>query len=233
MNTLVFLRQIQRELEGLLIVFPLCMMPGTIGRRLRYFYWRQRVKHMGTGVIIDVGVQFVQPEHVSIGDNVWIDKYVVLLAGPPQGTRKGSRKENSFFPLEEGELYIGNNVHIAPHVVIQGHGGVWLGNNLTVASGCRIYSLSNHYRNLNDEFDETDYWFTSMASPQHQYLISGAVVMEDASALGLNSVVLPGVTIYEGSWVATMSLVTEDIPPWVIAGGNPAIVRKHRRQAAH
>jgi acetyltransferase-like isoleucine patch superfamily enzyme len=222
--------KIKSEIENLLFVYPLTMLPGSVGKRLRYIYWKQHLKEIGKNVFIDIGVQFVNPEYITIKDNVWIDKYVILIAGPPQGQRNGIRKENHFFSLQEGELYIGQNVHIAPHCVIQAHGGVWLGNNLTVASGCRIYSLSHHYRNLSDTTDPTEFLFTSLKDLDSQYLISGAVVMCNATALGLNSIILPGATIHEGSWVACMSVVTKDIPAGVIAGGNPAAAVKKKFQ---
>jgi acetyltransferase-like isoleucine patch superfamily enzyme len=44
--------------------------------------------------------------------------------------------------------------------------------------------------------------------------------------IGFDSCVLPGVTIGEGSIIGARSVVAEDIPPYVIAVGNPArIVR--------
>jgi acetyltransferase-like isoleucine patch superfamily enzyme len=44
--------------------------------------------------------------------------------------------------------------------------------------------------------------------------------------IGFNSCILPGVTIGEGSIVGARSVVTEDVPPYAIAAGNPArIVR--------
>jgi galactoside O-acetyltransferase len=223
--------KIKLEIENLLIIYPITMLPGSLGRHLRYQYWRRRVKHMGKNVKIDVGVQFVGPQYMTIMDNAWIDKYVILLAGPPQRKRHGIRKENSFFALHEGDLHIGENVHIAPYCVIQAHGGVWLGNNLGIASGCRIYSLSHHYRDLGNQENQTNYFFTPLVDLNSQFLISGAVVMSDATALGLNSVVLPGVTIHEGSWVASMSLVVKDIPQNVVAGGNPAVVLKEKMRS--
>ncbi|MCI4671336.1 MAG: acyltransferase [Bacteroidia bacterium] len=44
--------------------------------------------------------------------------------------------------------------------------------------------------------------------------------------VGMNSVVLKGVTIGENSVIAANSVVTRDIPPNVIAGGNPCKVLK-------
>jgi acetyltransferase-like isoleucine patch superfamily enzyme len=53
--------------------------------------------------------------------------------------------------------------------------------------------------------------------------------MEENTALGLNSVILPGVTIGKNSWVGVSSYVTSDIPPNSIASGCPAKVVKERQ----
>lgn len=42
------------------------------------------------------------------------------------------------------------------------------------------------------------------------------------------SIVLPGVNIAEGSVVAAGSIVTKDVKPWTVVGGNPAKVIKKR-----
>lgn len=51
-----------------------------------------------------------------------------------------------------------------------------------------------------------------------------AVVIEDDVWLGLNVVVLKGVTIGKGSVIGANSLVTRSIPPGVVAAGTPARV---------
>ena len=47
--------------------------------------------------------------------------------------------------------------------------------------------------------------------------------------LGSNSVVLAGVTIGDGTVIAAGSVVTKDIPEYVIAGGVPAKIIKDRK----
>jgi len=44
--------------------------------------------------------------------------------------------------------------------------------------------------------------------------------------VGMESFVMPGVTIGEGAIVGAGSLVTKDIPAWTIATGRPAKVVK-------
>ena len=50
------------------------------------------------------------------------------------------------------------------------------------------------------------------------------VVICDRSWIGARSIILKGVTIGEGAIVGAGSVVTSDVPPWTIVGGNPARV---------
>jgi maltose O-acetyltransferase len=184
---------------------------------------------MGKGVVIDVGVRIHSPRYVSIGDNTWIDNYVVIFAGPTKsGERLVCRKPNPAFLFTEGEVVIGKNCHISNFVVLQGHGGLSVGDCSTVASGSLLYSMSHHHRDPTNPEDLTRYKFSSMAAPHEQSLIISPVVMEADTALGLGSVMLPGATIHEGSWVGAKSLVLKSVPPHSIASGSPAKVTSVR-----
>ena len=206
------------------VLFPVQYIPGAIGNRLRRVVWRFFLGGMGKRVLIDVGVQLVNPRSIFIGDDTWIDKYVVLIAGPPhEGERIICRKPNEEFHAKEGELRIGSRCHIAPQALIQAHGGVWLGNELTIASGSRIYSMSHHYRPV-DQAQTKYYRFSTYAREEDQVLIISPVVIKTGAAVGLNSVVMPGAVIGENSWVGTNSLVQGVIPPNSIATGVPAKV---------
>ncbi|PNS14933.1 hypothetical protein CAC42_2162 [Sphaceloma murrayae] len=52
------------------------------------------------------------------------------------------------------------------------------------------------------------------------------VTIGDDVWIGGHSVILPGVTIGEGSTVAASSVVTKDVPPWSVVMGSPARVVK-------
>ncbi|PLX05618.1 MAG: acyltransferase, partial [Marinilabiliales bacterium] len=52
------------------------------------------------------------------------------------------------------------------------------------------------------------------------------VIIEDNVWLGVNVVVLPGVRIGKGSVISANSVVHKDIPPMVLAGGNPIQIIK-------
>ncbi len=52
------------------------------------------------------------------------------------------------------------------------------------------------------------------------------IVLKKGCLVGMESFVMPGVTIGEGAIVGAGSLVTKDIPAWTIAAGRPAKVIK-------
>lgn len=177
---------------------------GGIGRRLRYMYYRKKFKSCGENVIIDEGVYFENIHTISVGSNVWIDKNTILLGGAfnSDGRKVYKTGENK---IPWGDLLLGNGVHIAPFSLIQSHGGVSIGENVTIASGSKIYSLSHHYRNLNDKEDKKRYSFSTMADKDDQFMIVGNVVIGDRAAIGLNSVLLPGTEVPDGTWIGVMS----------------------------
>ena len=55
------------------------------------------------------------------------------------------------------------------------------------------------------------------------------VIIEDNVWIGVNTTILKGVTIGENSIIGANSLVVKDIPPNVIAGGNPCKVLKAKQ----
>ena len=56
----------------------------------------------------------------------------------------------------------------------------------------------------------------------------GDIVVGNDVWIGRESVILPGVTIGDGAIVAAYSVVTRDVPPYTLAGGNPARPLKPR-----
>lgn len=180
---------------------------GALGRKLRFWYYKTQFKSCGSRISIAEGVFFENPKTMVLGNDIWIDKNAMLIAGP------FNSKDRQFYQkgLEDikwGELIISDGVHIAPQSLVQAHGGVKIGTNVTIASGSKIYSLSHHYKNLNDKTDTKRYSFSSMAAKKDQFLIVGNVIIGDNAAIGLNSVVLPGSKIPNGVWVSVSSVVS-------------------------
>ena len=79
-------------------------------------------------------------------------------------------------------------------------------------------------------FRAADHVFTDTSRPmKSQGHAGGNIVVEDDCWLGSHVVVTRNVTIGKGSIIGAHSVVTRDIPPYSIAMGVPAVVKKIRR----
>ncbi len=76
-----------------------------------------------------------------------------------------------------------------------------------------------HKRDLNNYFIQDDY--TKLPYKK------GIIHLCKGCSIGTNTMIMPGVTVGEGSIVGAYSLVTKDIPAWTIAVGRPAKVVKY------
>jgi acetyltransferase-like isoleucine patch superfamily enzyme len=56
----------------------------------------------------------------------------------------------------------------------------------------------------------------------------GPIIIGDDVWIGLNALVLSGVTISKGAVVGAGSVISKDIPPFAIVTGNPAHIQKYR-----
>ncbi len=109
------------------------------------------------------------------------------------------------------DVFVGDNVRVdlnhADMITIEDH--------VHIASGTRLLC---HQRNLSDYCVGDDY-------AKLGYNIK-PIHLSKGCLIGMESFVMPGVTIGEGAIIGAGSLVTKDIPAWTIATGRPAKVVK-------
>ncbi len=189
---------------------------GRLGTILRKKYYHKRFAQCGQNLQIDEGVIIEGAKDIYIGDNVWIDKYCILMAGKVNIPKEQVKvKQNKNYIYNEGELHIGSNVHIAPQCIIQAHGGVSIGENCGFSSGVKVYSLTNLPDSPNDEIVH----FTPLGKP---FYLNSQIDIDENVGIALNSIVLTGVTIEKNSFITPNSVVMTTIKENSFASGNPA-----------
>ena len=115
-------------------------IPGGFGQRIRLAYWRRRFRSCGF-VKIDEGVIFHYPEQIEIGNNVWIMSYSVLTAPAPG--QAASDSDRGVVGHSGGILRIGDEVQVGAYNVLNGTGGLSIGDCVTLSARVSIYSATH------------------------------------------------------------------------------------------
>jgi acetyltransferase-like isoleucine patch superfamily enzyme len=116
-----------------------------------------------------------------------------------------------------GDVTIGDNVMIGIGSVLTGP--VAIGNNVIMAQHVGVSGLNHGYADIHTPIRD-------------QKCTALPVRIEDDCWIGTNAVITAGVTIGKHAVVAGGSVVTKDVPPFSIVGGNPARVLKQYNEAS-
>jgi acetyltransferase-like isoleucine patch superfamily enzyme len=114
-------------------------------------------------------------------------------------------------------LVVGDNVGMSNTTIVATN-SIKLGNNILIGGGTTIVDTDFHSLN-------PGHWHTT-ADIEHT--VSAAVIIKDNVFIGMNCIVLKGVTIGSNVIVAAGAVVTKSIPDNEIWGGNPAVFLKQR-----
>lgn len=116
------------------------------------------------------------------------------------------------------KITIGDNVYIGKYCTIQAD--VEIGNNINIANVVGLIGKYDHdYSKVGMNIKDAP-WIGDKA-----YDFKGKnmkLTIEDDVWIGYGAVVFTGVTIHRGAIVAAGSIVTQDVEPYTIVGGNPA-----------
>lgn len=137
------------------------------------------------------------------------------------------------FETEKGEVKIGNNVHIGSASFIS-RNSIYVGNDVTMAWDITIYDHNSHsiyweerkHDNHQCYDDYMNFNGNNIVNKNWSVVKSEPIRIEDKVWIGFGVTILKGVTIGEGAVIAAKSVVTKDVEPWTVIGGNPAQLLK-------
>jgi len=111
-----------------------------------------------------------------------------------------------------------NSVHIGKFCSIGGNAKLYLGGNHKI-NNVTSYPFSNAH-GLDASEIGVDGLLTNTSK--------GNIIVGSDVWFGDNCVIMSGVTIGHGAVIANSAIVTKDVPPYAIVGGNPAKIIKYR-----
>lgn len=136
---------------------------------------------------------------------------------------------NYIFETDEGKISIGNRVHIGGSTFISRE-SITIEDDVTIAWGCTFYDHNSHSTVWEERSNDTvqeyeDYlkYGDSIRNKNWSVVKKAPIKICQKAWIGMNCIVLKGVTIGEGAIVAAGSVVTKDVAPWTVVGGNPAV----------
>ncbi len=107
-------------------------------------------------------------------------------------------------------LSIGEGAVVSPRCIFGLDNTISLGRNVAIGPGTSLYTATHAIG------------FGSQR--MNRVVDSKPIVIEDGAWIGLQCVVLAGVTVGHGAVVSAGSVVTQDVPPDSLVQGNPAVV---------
>ena len=158
-------------------------------------YNYSKLKSYGKSCFISSNVEIRRPHLVDIGSFVAID--------------------SGFYLTTSAKL--GNYIHIAPYVSCIG--GVTalleMQDFSTIAAGARLVCYGDEH---------LGYGLVGPTVPKEfaDRMVGGAIVVQRYASIGTGAIVLPGLTIAEGSVLGAGAVLTKNTEPWTIYVGSPA-----------
>ncbi len=157
---------------------------------------------------------FVNPFVHKKGKSVVIRRRARLDVLPSRQFNVGDEtviEDNAIINNGVGDVVIGKNCTIGIGCVIIGP--VTIGNNVILAQYIGVSGLNHGYEDVTMPIRD-------------QKCTTGLITIEDDCWIGTNAVITAGVTVGKHSIVAAGSVVTKDVLPFSIVGGNPARLLK-------
>jgi galactoside O-acetyltransferase len=128
---------------------------------------------------------------------------------------------NVAFDRPHGSFAVGDRTFIGRSTIVIAD-RIYIGSDVLMAWGVTVIDHNSHAIRFSERKDDVSNWMRGTKDWSHVSI--EPVVIQDKVWIGLNAVVLQGVTIGEGSVVGAASVVTRDVPPWTVVAGNPARV---------
>jgi len=159
------------------------------------------IKSFGKNVLISKKASIYGAKNIEIGNNVRIDDFCIL----------------------SGKIKIGNYVHVAAYSALFGaYEGIELCDFSGLSSRVTIYAASDKY--------DGSCLTNPTVSEEYKKLDKGKIIVGRHAIVGSSCVVLPSVTINEGTAVGALSLITKSTEEWSVYFGSPAKKIKNRKK---
>lgn len=194
-------------------------------RFLRIFYKRWNKIYFkllgidyGNNMIVYNKVYISGEGHISIGDDF------TFTSGDNINPICRNIRGSLYTFLESSKIEIGNRVGISS-ACIWAQESIRIGNDVNIGGDCLIIDNDAHSHKFSER--RIDFVRNMSKKELSKFIPSAPILIDDDVWIGARCQILKGVHIGARSIIAAGSVVTNDIPSDVVAGGNPCKVIKY------
>lgn len=159
-------------------------------------------KKFGRGSIIKYPAKIWNKQYIEIGKDIFIAENSFLAI-----TKNDSKYKNPVFK-------VGDNVCIGSNFFVACINEVVIEDNVLISD--RVF-ISDHIHDYSD---------ISVPIILQKLIPKGKVLIRNGAFIGINAVIMPGVTIGKNSVIGASSVVVEDVSDYCVVTGNPAKIIK-------
>jgi acetyltransferase-like isoleucine patch superfamily enzyme len=188
--------------------------------------------------------KLIKPAHVKakkallsngnlvIGKNSNLDNCRVFHAGTEPGfvnIRVGDDcllEGNIVLYTSKSRVTIGDRTFIGKDTTLYCYDEIEVGNDIMFSWGITVIDTNAHSLRSSERKNDVVDWKRGAAFKDWSKVLSKKITIADNAWIGFNSIVLKGTTVGKGAVVAAGSVVTKDVAPFTIVGGNPAVFIK-------
>lgn len=128
---------------------------------------------------------------------------------------------------DAGKITIGRDCYVGDGTRIWSAEAITIGDRIQISHNVNIHDTNSHSTDAilrHQHF--IDILSDGRVNTKNFEIQSRTIVIEDDVWIGFNATILKGVRICKGAIVAAGSVVTTDVPAFVIVAGNPARIVK-------
>ncbi|MDR1367773.1 MAG: acyltransferase [Candidatus Accumulibacter sp.] len=126
-----------------------------------------------------------------------------------------------FFEKENASLRVGDRTFIGASIFSCAE-KIQIGNDVLIAFGVVIADHDSHAIDFAHRQNDVRLWHEGKKDWTH--VKTAPVIVGDKAWIGMNALILEGVTVGEGAIIGAGAVVTRDVPQWTLVAGNPARV---------
>lgn len=130
-----------------------------------------------------------------------------------------------------GKVSVGERTFINSGTKIISINNISIGSDVTIAWDCTLYDHNSHSldwrhraEDIRQQGEDYHSGVSFVKNKNWSTVKSRPILIKDKAWIGFGCIILGGVTIGEGAVVGAGSVVREDVPPWSVVCGNPAVV---------